>query len=138
MAIFSGPDQLYDCLRDLFAQLQAGQPDAAESLLKSRLCLQFVCADPQAVFTIDARQRPLAIIYGQPADGAGPAKANLEVQVTADVLHQILLGELTLTKALGSKQLVPRGPIWKATALADLFYHAQKVYPQVAAARGLR
>jgi hypothetical protein len=44
---------------------------------------------------------------------------------------------LSLTKAVGSKKVKPKGPVWKVMALADLFYHAQKIYPEIAAAQNL-
>jgi hypothetical protein len=42
-----------------------------------------------------------------------------------------LLGELSLTKALGQRALQVKGPIFKATALANLFRQSQAIYPQV-------
>jgi hypothetical protein len=76
---------------------------------------------------INAQKRPLQIEYGR----ANSHKPDLDVDVTGEALHQILLGQLSLTKAVGSKQLKPKGPIWKIMALADLFYHVQKIYPDV-------
>ena len=57
--------------------------------------------------------------------------------MTVDTLHLILLGELSLTKAIGSKQVVPTGPVWKTMALADLFRHAKTVYPEILHKQGL-
>jgi hypothetical protein len=62
---------------------------------------------------------------------------DLDVKLAADTLHQILLGQLSLTKALGSKQLVPTGPVWKTMVLADLFQQAKTIYPQVLREQGL-
>jgi hypothetical protein len=58
-----------------------------------------------AEVTIDARKRPLHIVYGP--NGLRP---ELDVALAADTLHRILLGQLSLRKALGRKAVRPRGP----------------------------
>lgn len=132
MAVYASGDQLYDCLRELFARIEAADSRAADSLLKARLHIRFRLTEPAAEITIDARQRPLQIAYG-PAAG----QAELDVALAADTLHRILLGELSLAKALGSKLLKPTGPVWKTAALADLFASARSIYPQVLQDDGL-
>ena len=119
--------QLYDCLQDLFGQIEADLPQATDSLLKAKMCIRFNVSDPDATLLVNAQKRPLQIEYGR----ANSHKPDLDVDVTGEALHQILLGQLSLTKAVGSKQVKPKGPIWKIMALADLFYHAQKIYPAV-------
>ncbi len=133
MAVFTNEKQVYACLQVLFARIEAQNPQAADSVQKSRLSFRFRCSDPYAVFWIDARQRPLQISYG--SDNV--SKPDLDVQLTTDTLHQILLGHLTLTKAVGSKKLKPTGPVWKTMALADLFNQAKTIYPHVLQEQGL-
>jgi hypothetical protein len=133
MAVFSSTEQLYASLRVLFARIEAENPQAADAMLKSRLLFRFRCSAPDAVLLIDARQRPLQIAYG--ADNT--IKPDLDVKLTTDTLHQILMGQLTLTKAVGSKKLIPTGPVWKTMTLADLFNHAKTIYPQVLQEQGL-
>jgi alkyl sulfatase BDS1-like metallo-beta-lactamase superfamily hydrolase len=123
--------QLYDCLQDLFGQIEADLPQATDSLLKAKMCIRFNVSDPDATLLVNAQKRPLQIEYGR----ANSHKPDLDVDVTGEALHQILLGQLSLTKAVGSKQVKPKGPIWKIMALADLFYHAQKIYPTVYASQ---
>ncbi|MEJ2749010.1 MAG: SCP2 sterol-binding domain-containing protein [Anaerolineae bacterium] len=133
MPFYATADQLYASLQVLFARIEAEQPQAAEMMLRSRLSFRFRCSDPAAVLVIDARQRPLHITYGS----YNTIKPDLDVTLSTDTLHAILLGQLTLTKALGSKRLVPAGPIWKTKALAELFQQAKTIYPQVLAEQGL-
>jgi len=116
----------------LFARMEAEDPQAADGLLKKRLCVKLRCTNPEAEMMFDCRKRPLAISYH-----GNHIKPDLDVEVTCDALHQILLGELRLSKAVGSKQLKPNGPVWKVTPLADLFHQAQKIYPDVARQHGL-
>ena len=119
--------QLYSCLGQLFDQVEADMPQAADSLLKAKLSIRFNVTEPAALLLINAKERPLQIEYGR----ANNLKPDLEVDITGEALHQILLGQLSLTKAVGSKKVKPKGPVWKVMALADLFYHAQKIYPAV-------
>ncbi len=119
--------ELYSCLGRLFDQVEADVPQATDSLLKAKLSIRFNVTDPAALLLINAKERPLQIEYGR----AHHHKPDLEVDITGEALHQILLGQLSLTKAVGSKKVTPKGPVWKVMALADLFYHAQKIYPAV-------
>lgn len=132
MAIFRNAEQLYACLQALFAQIERQTPTAIDAVFKSKLCYLFRFTDVNGQMLVDARQRPLRIEYG-----TQPAKADLVVETTAVVFHQILSGQLSLTKAVGSKQLKPQGPVWKVMALADLFAQAQRLYPAIAAANGV-
>jgi len=132
MAVYGSAEQLYGCLRELFARIEAAEPRAADSLLRSRLHIRFRLTEPAAEITIDARRRPLQIVYG-----AAAGKPELDVALAADTLHRILLGELSLAKALGGKLLKAAGPVWKTAALADLFASARSIYPQVLQDDGL-
>ena len=123
--------QLYTCLQDLFGLVETDLPQATDSLLKAKLYIRFNVSEPEATLIINAKERPLQIEYGR----ANSHKPDLDVDITGEALHQILLGNLSLTKAVGSKKLKPKGPIWKVTALADLFYHAQKIYPAIYASQ---
>jgi alkyl sulfatase BDS1-like metallo-beta-lactamase superfamily hydrolase len=132
MMVYQDDVQLYACLQELFDQIETDLPQTMDSLLKAKLCIRFNCSGPEAELTINARKRPLHIDYGR-----SPHKPDLDVDMTGDALHQILLGNLSLTKAVGSKKVKPKGPVWKVMALADLFSHAQKIYPDIAAQHSL-
>lgn len=132
MATFTDEAQFVDVMQALFTRMAAEDPQAADGLLKKKLCVLLRCTDPAAVMLFDGRKRPLAISYS-----ADSIKPDLDVAVTCDALHYILLGDLRLSKAIGSKQLKPNGPVWKVTPLVDLFHQAQKIYPEIAHAYGI-
>lgn len=132
MAIFADETLFITVMQALFARMATEDPQAADGLLKAKVCVQLRCSDPAAVMLFDGRKRPLSILYS-----ANGIKPDLDVEVTCDALHHILLGELRLSKAVGSKQLKPNGPVWKVTPLADLFHQAQKIYPDVARQYGV-
>ena len=131
MAVYIDADQLYAYVEALFALIAEKNPGAADSVLASRLVIRLHCTEPDAEITINGRQRPLETIYG-------PARLRptLDIELAADTLHAIMLGELGLRKALASGLLEVRGPIWKAKALADLFYQGQELYRQVLEEQG--
>ncbi len=132
MPVFSDSNQFYDCLQTLFDRVELAQPQAAEALLRSKLAIRFVTEEPAGVVVMDARKRPFQITYG-----VNSVKPDVDIALNADILHKILLGDLSITKAMGRRALVAKGPIWKTKALADLFYEARRIYPQVLAEKGL-
>lgn len=126
MPVFSSSEQLYSCAQAVFDRVQAEKPNAADAVFDARLLIRFRCTEPAAEILINGRRRPVDVVYG-------PVKLRpeLDVDLRADTLHEILLGELSLAKALASKAMKVRGPAWKTLALADLFFHAQAIYPDV-------
>lgn len=126
MPIYSSDTQLYACFEQLFGVIERHNPDAATSLLKAGLAIRFDCVRPAASITIDARRSPVAVRYGQ-----NSVKPTIEVALTSDTLHCLLLGNVKLSKAIGSNLLALKGPVWKTLSLADLFHHAQTFYPTV-------
>jgi len=132
MTFYEDVSRLHAVLRRLFDEIESANPRAADLLHRSRLLIRLKTTAPTTDIWINGRQRPLDIYFGH-----ARLHANLEVALTGDSLHQILLGELSLTKALGSGRLQVEGPIWKAKALADLFEQGQAVYPQILREEGM-
>jgi hypothetical protein len=132
MAIYQTTEQLYTCASELFAHILAEDPHAADPLLAARLIIHLRLSQPAGEIWINGRSRPVATTFG-PAT----LRPDLVIDLTGDTLHKILLNELSVTKALGSKQLIVKGPVWKATVLADLFRHGQSIYPAILRKQGL-
>ena len=126
MAIYTSDKQLYACFETLFGRIDEVDKKAAESLLKSKLSIRFRCSDPTADIFIDARKKPVQISYG-----TTKVKPVLDIKLSADTLHDILLGNIGLSKAMGSGRMKPKGPIWKSVALEPLLHDAQELYPEV-------
>jgi hypothetical protein len=129
---FANTEQLYQCAEALFEQIQQQEPRAADKLIGSRLVIYFRCTEPAGEITINARQRPL-----QTSFGPSKVRPDLEIELMGDTLHQILLGKLSLAKAVGGRLLKVKGPVWKTAALADLFERGQSLYPQILKEKGL-
>lgn len=132
MPIYTSDTQLYTCFRTLFGIIEAHDPKAAGALLKASLAITFNCSTPAASITIDARKAPVQLRYG-----TKDLKPTIEVGLTADTLHCLLLGEIRLAKAIGSDLIDLKGPVWKTLSLADIFHYAQQFYPGVLRDNGL-
>jgi hypothetical protein len=126
MAFFNDSDQLYACAEALFTQIGEQDPGASEAIQASHLVIRLCCSEPDAEFTLNGRQRPVQITYGP-----SKLRPTMDIELAADTLHHILLGELSLKKAMGNGLLKVRGPVWKVTVLADLFYRGQEIYPDI-------
>jgi hypothetical protein len=131
MAVYVDAEQVYAYVEALFALIAEKEPGAADAVLASRLVIRLRCSEPDAEITINGRQRPLETTYGPTR-----LRPTMDIELAADTLHAIMLGELGLRKALAGGLLEVRGPIWKAKALADLFYQAQDLYRQVLQEQG--
>ncbi len=131
MPVYSSDQQFYSCLERLFTQIEAVDPQAADQITKSKLTIRFNCSQPNAEVLIDGRSHPLQFKYGK-----SNIKPTLDITLSCDTLHEILLGTLKLSKAIGSKRMKPKGPVWKATALEPILHHAQALYPQIVAECG--
>jgi len=126
MAVYVDSEQLYTNVEALFTLIAEKNPGAADAVLASRLVIHLRCTEPDAEITINGRRRPLETTYGPTR-----LRPTFEIELTANTLHAILLGELGLAKAVTNGLVEVRGPVWRVKALADLFHQAQELYLQV-------
>lgn len=127
MQPYQDTEHLYETLQQLFTRLEQHNPTAATDFSRSRLIVRLTMTEPAGVVVLNGRTTPIATLFGEEAK----LRPDLDITLTAHTLHQILLGDLSLTKALGQRALQVKGPIFKATALANLFRQSQAIYPQV-------
>ena len=126
MPVFRDSDHLYQVMKTLFGRIGAQGPEATRSLSKARLRLRFDIHAPEGEVTIDGRSNPVKISYGPVA-----GRPDLDIQLDADSLHEILLGTLRLSKAMGGGRMKVRGPVLKSFVLEDVLHQAQALYPAV-------
>ena len=132
MAFFRDSEQFMTTLGLLFERVQQTYPQAAEDLQQAKLILRFRCSDPTADILINGRRRPASVTFGE-----NRIRPEVDVQLAADTLHNILLGDLKLSKALASRSLNIQGPARKTLAVAGLFHECQKLYPGILRESGL-
>lgn len=132
MSFFNSSQQFYATARALFDQVQAEYPQAAEDVRKAKLLIRFNCTNPDAIIMINGRKKPVSVTYGE-----NRIRPEVDVDLTTDTLHYILLGELRLAKALKTKELKVHGPVRKVLAAAELFHQCQAIYPRILREQGL-
>ena len=131
MAVYESTEQFYAIMKDVFEQVMQ-QPDSIESFTRSNLVVRMNTTDPEAEILLDGRQPPLGIYFGE-----RPGRANLEITLTADLLHAMWLGSESTQQAFLSGRVRTRGNLLKAMQLIDLFAAAERIYPAVARQYGL-
>jgi hypothetical protein len=132
MPVYQNSEHLYENMKLLFGQIQALGPQEMQSVTKANLVIRFRLASPAAEVVINGRRSPLQVTYGPTQ-----LRPDLDVDLSADAFHQILLATLPLRKALASGKMKVRGPVHKTIALEDILHHGQAIYPQLVREQGL-
>ena len=132
MTPFKNTRDLYICAEQLFYRIQEEDPKATNVFLKSRLLISLQTDHPDGIINLDGRSQRLKTSFGQKN-----AKPDLNIQLSTDTLHHILMGQMGLRKALGQKKVTVQGPVFKVMTLAPLFDHGKKIYPQILREQGL-
>lgn len=125
MPVYTNAEQLYTVLRRVFDIVQE-RHDAIETFTSSNLVIRLRLTDPDAEVLLDGRQPPLEIFFGE-----RPGKADLELEMAADILHEVWTGQRKLKDAFFGGQIQSSGNIFLATKLTDLFREAERVYTAI-------
>jgi alkyl sulfatase BDS1-like metallo-beta-lactamase superfamily hydrolase len=125
VSFYQDSDQFYQVMEALFQRL-AADPQAAASFGHNKMVVRLRCTDPPAEIVLDGRNNPV-----QASFGPQPVQADLDLLMTADLLHNIWLGQVRLRDAFMSGQIKVAGNVFRAMRLADLFREAEATYPLV-------
>jgi hypothetical protein len=131
MAIFRDAAQFYACVGELMDRAKV-DPQVGGKIGKSGIIIQFRYADPEAVTTVNGKDRPtqpgalVDVIHG-PTD----LKPDVVMTMKADTSHAFWQGKVDLVQALARKQITATGPIIKVIKLLPAIQPLYKVYPQV-------
>lgn len=131
MAFYPTSDKLIDLLRILFARVQAGSPEAFQGVLKDKLVVRFRLAAPAAEILVNGRQKPVQVTFE-----TGAARPDLDIELAADTLHQLLLDQLSTKKAMGAGQIKVKGPPWKLPVLIDIIKSGRLYYRDILKEKG--
>lgn len=127
MPVYASSETLYKNLQTLFEALRAQTPSPVEAMANARLLLRLKIAEPTAEVTFDGRLHPVKIYYGNGHN----LRPELDVSLNADTLHKILLNELSLKKAVATRQVKVLGPVWKTNSLGLVLEQGRALYPQI-------
>jgi len=106
-----------------------GDDESMDSLVDAQMVINFRLSDPDADIWVDGRSRPVVTTF-EPIEGVTPT---LTATLSADSMHELLLGTLPLGKALLFRKLKVSGSKSKALGLEPLLHACQAVYPDIAA-----
>lgn len=103
--------------------------DSMDTLVDAQMVINFRLHDPAADIWVDGRSRPVVTTF-EPIAGV---RATLTATLSADSMHELLLGTLPLGKALLFRKLKVSGSKSKAMGLEPLLHACQAVYPDIQA-----
>ena len=125
MPVYADSEQLYAVLRRVFDAVKE-RPGAIESFTRSNLVIRLRLTEPDAEVLLDGRQPPLEIFFGP-----RPGKADLELRMSADILHEVWSGQRQLKDLFFGGQIQTSGNVFRAMKLADLFREAERAYARI-------
>jgi len=136
MGIFRDSQQFYACVGELMDRAKC-DPRVGPKIAKSGIIIQFHYTDPEAVTTINARDK--ATQPGAFVDVIhGPCNLRPDVTMTmkADVSHAFWHGRVNLVAALAKKQIIAGGPIPKILKLLPAIQPLYQTYPAMLNEKG--
>lgn len=131
MAVYADAEQFYAVMKEVF-DFVVQHPQHIDSFTRSNLVIRMRTTQPDAEILLDGRQPPLQVFFGPT-----PGLANLEISLSADLLHAMWLGKESTHKAFFTGRIRTSGNLLKAMQLGDVFQEAERIYPTIAHKYGL-
>ena len=126
--IYADADQLIDVYGAMFKRV--AEDDSIDDLVEQQMVINFRLNDPATDIWVDGRSRPVVTTF-EPID----VDATLTADLSADSMHELLLGALPLGRALLFRKLKVSGSKSQAMKLESLLHACQSAYPDIAAER---
>ena len=111
----------------MFDQIATDDPDGMDELVDQQRIIRFRVREPDVELWIDGRSKPVRTSFG-----AQELDASLTGDLTANSMHELLLGTLPLGRAIMFRKLKVQGARSKAMKLESLLHAMQAVYPDLA------
>ena len=136
MGVFQDSQQLYECVGELMDRAKK-DPQVGPKIAKSGIIIQFRYSDPDAITTVNARDKPTqpgayVDVYHGPSD----LKPDVIMTMKADIAHSFWRGKVNLVAAMAKKDIVAQGPIPKILKLLPAVEPLYKVYPALLREKG--
>lgn len=136
MSVFRDSKHFYECVGDLMDRAKC-DPQVGPKIAKSGIIIQFRYTEPDAVTTVNARQKPTQVgAYVDIIHGPCDLKPDVIMTMKADVSHAFWHGKVNLMSALAKRDIVAVGPIPKILKLLPAVQPLYKVYPQLLKEKG--
>ena len=122
--IYADAEQVRAVYSEMFDEV-AGD-DGMDGLVAQQMVINFRLHDPSIGIWVDGRTRPVVTAF-EPVG----VDATLTADLSADSMHELLLGTLPLGKALLFRKLKVSGSRSGALKLEPLLHACQAVYPGI-------
>jgi putative sterol carrier protein len=115
-------------LRAVFSEMfdDVADDDGMDGLVAQQMVINFRLHDPSIDIWVDGRTRPVGTTF-EPIG----VDATLTAELSADSMHELLLGALPLGKAVLFRKLKVSGSRSRALRLEPLLHACQAVYPGI-------
>ncbi len=123
--VYADAAELRTVYSAMFADI--ADDDAMDALVEQQMVINFRLRDPAADIWVDGRTRPVRTTF-EPIG----VDATLTATLSADSMHELLLGTLPLGRALMFRKLKVKGSKSRALKLESLLHACQAVYPEIA------
>ncbi len=137
MGIFKDSKQFYDTVGELMDRAKK-DPHIGPRIAKSGSIIQFKYTEPDAVTTINAKDRPTQPgAYVDVLHGQTQLVPDIVMSMKADVSHAFWHGKVDLVGAIARKQMViEKGSLPKILKLVPAIMPLFKVYPVLLKEKG--
>jgi hypothetical protein len=136
MTVFRDSEQFYACVGELMDRAKK-DPQVGPKIAKSGIIIQFVYTQPDAMTTINAKDKPKqAGAYVDIFHGPCELKPDVKMSMKADVSHAFWHGKVNLISALAKKDIVAEGPVPKILKLLPAVQPLYKTYPALLKEKG--
>ena len=124
--IFADAADFESMFTRMFERIGTDDPDGMDGLVEQKMVIRFRLRHPDVDLWIDGRTKPV-----QTSFGAQELDATLTADLTANDMHELLLGTLRLGRAILFRKVKVKGSQSKAMKLESLLHAMQAVYPRL-------
>jgi hypothetical protein len=136
MAVFRDANHFYETVGELMNRAKA-DPQVGPKIAKSGIVIQFRYTDPEAVTTVNAKEKPTQPgAFVDITHGPSNLKPDVLMTMKADVAHAFWHGKVNLLSAIAKKDIVVQGSLPKVLKLLPAVEPLYKVYPSLLREKG--
>lgn len=136
MPVFRDSQHFYECVGELMDRAKI-DPNVGPKIAKSGIVIQFRYHDPEAMTTINAKDKPTQPgAFVDVIHGPTNLKPDVVMTMKADVSHAFWHGKVNLVSALAKKEILSTGPIPKILKLLPVVQPLYKTYPVLLREKG--
>jgi hypothetical protein len=136
MGVFRDSKQVYECIGELLERAKQ-DPRVGGRMAKSGIMIQFRYTDPEAVITVNGRDKPTQPgAYFDVIHGLCDLEPDVIMTMKADISHAFWHGKVDLITALSKKEIVAFGSLPIILRLLPAVQPLHRVYPNLLREKG--